>query len=57
MKKEILKSNKSMLDVYKSIRKDWGDLSPVTRVVGSKKTYNRSKENQKARQQMQAYLY
>lgn len=57
MKKEILKSNKSMLDVYKTIRGDWGDLSPVTRVVGSKKAYNRHKENQKVRQQMQAYLY
>lgn len=57
MKKEVIKSNKSMLDVYKSIRGDWGNLSPVTRVVNSKKAYNRSKQKQKVRQQMQAYLY
>ena len=57
MKKEIIRSNKSMLDICKSIRGDWGELNPVTRIVNSKKAYNRHKENQKIRQQMQSYLY
>lgn len=57
MKKETIKSNKSMLDVYKSIRGDWGGLNPVTRIVSSKKAYNRQKENQKVRKQMQTYFY
>lgn len=57
MRKKTVKSNKSMLDVYKSIRGDWGDLNPVTRIVSSKKAYNRHKQNQKVRQQMQSYLY
>ncbi|MBP2070766.1 hypothetical protein J2Z80_000264 [Thermoanaerobacterium butyriciformans] len=57
MKKETVKSNKSMLEIYKSIRGDWGELNPVTRIAGSKKAYNRHKENQKVRQQIQTYLY
>ena len=57
MKKETLKINKTNIDIYKSIRGDWGELNPCTRIVGSKKAYNRHKENQKVRQQMQAYLY
>lgn len=57
MRKETVKSSKSMLDVYKSIRGDWGELNPVTRVVDSKKMYNRHKEKEKVRKQMQAYLY
>ncbi|MFU0783744.1 MAG: Transposase [Thermoanaerobacterium thermosaccharolyticum] len=57
MKKEVIRLNKTQIDIYKSIRGDWGDLSPVTRVVNSKKAYNRSKQKQKVRQQMQAYLY
>ena len=28
-------------------RKSWGLLSPVTRVLGSKKAYNRAKEKQR----------
>ncbi|MEG6570122.1 hypothetical protein [Thermoanaerobacterium thermosaccharolyticum] len=57
MKKETIRLNKNMLDVYKTIRGDWGDLNPVTRIVSSKKAYNRQKENQKVRQQIQTYLY
>ncbi|WP_333511148.1 hypothetical protein [Thermoanaerobacterium saccharolyticum] len=57
MKKETLKSDKSMVDIYKTIRGDWGELSPVTQIVSSKKAYNRHKENQNVRKQMQAYLF
>ena len=28
---------KSMIDLYKSIRKDWNGVNPVTRIVESKK--------------------
>ena len=37
MAKKKKKKNKSMLDVYQSIRRDWGDLNPVTRVMENKK--------------------
>jgi len=29
---------------YKSVRRTWGELNPVTRVVSSKKKYDRNKE-------------
>jgi hypothetical protein len=57
MKKETLRSNKSMLEIYKSIRGDWGELNPVTRIASSKKVYNRHKQKEQVRKQMQAYLY
>lgn len=57
MKRETVKLNKSTIDIYKSIRGDWGELNPVTRIVNSKKAYNRHKENQEVRKQMQAYLF
>jgi hypothetical protein len=43
------KKNKlTQLDIYKSIRKDWGAISPVEKIVPDKKTsYNRSKEKNK----------
>lgn len=37
MAKKKKKKDKSMLDVYQSIRRDWGDLNPVTRVMENKK--------------------
>ena len=37
MTKKKKKKDKSMLDVYQSIRRDWGDLNPVTRVMENKK--------------------
>ena len=37
MAKKKKKKNKSMLDVYQSIRRDWGELNPVTRVMENKK--------------------
>jgi hypothetical protein len=58
MKKEIIKlSKKAQIDAYMSIRGDWGELNPVTQIVNSKKIYNRHKEKEKVRQQVQAYLY
>jgi hypothetical protein len=57
MKRQTVKLNKSTIDIYKSIRGDWGDLNPVTRVVNSKKAYNRQKQKEKVRKQIQAYLF
>ena len=35
--KKKKQKEKSMLEVYESIRRDWGDLNPVTRVMENKK--------------------
>lgn len=56
MKKTVVKSNKTFTDLYKSIRGDWGNFNPVMRVKPSKTQYNRSKEKQQLRQQIQAYM-
>lgn len=45
MKKK--KKEPSYLDVAKSIRKGWGQTSPVTRVVKSKKVYSRKQKHKK----------
>lgn len=37
MAKKKKKKNKSVLDIYQSIRRDWGDLNPVTRIIENKK--------------------
>ena len=34
-------------DVYRKIRKTWGDVDPRTKVLQSKKKYNRKKEKHK----------
>lgn len=36
-KKKKSKKEKSMIDLYRSIRKDWNGVNPVTRIVESKK--------------------
>lgn len=42
-----MKVNKS----YKSVRKTWGELNPITRIIESEKGYNRRKEKAKERNQ------
>ena len=34
-------------EVYKSVRKTWGELSPVTRRLESRKRYNRNEKHRK----------
>ena len=34
-------------DIYKKVRRGWGDVDPRTKVLKSKKKYNRKKEKQK----------
>lgn len=36
-KKRNNKKQKSMLDLYQSIRRDWNGINPVTKIVESKK--------------------
>lgn len=36
-KKKNSKKEKSMIDLYQSIRRDWNGVNPVTRIVESKK--------------------
>lgn len=36
-KKKKNKKEKSMIDLYQSIRRDWNGVNPVTRIVESKK--------------------
>jgi hypothetical protein len=36
-KKKKKNEPKSMIDLYKSIRKDWNGVNPVSRIVESKK--------------------
>jgi len=35
---------KTTLDIMKSVRNTWGNVNPVTRVHGTKKGYDRNKE-------------
>lgn len=37
MSKKKNKKEKSMIDLYQSIRKDWNGVNPVSRIVESKK--------------------
>lgn len=36
-KKKKKKQPKTMIEIYQSIRRDWGSFNPVTRVIGNKK--------------------
>ena len=40
-----MKINKQ--EVYKSVRRTWGELSPVTRRLESRKRYNRNEKHRK----------
>ena len=41
------RSKKAQKEYYAKKRRTWGELSPVTRSVPSKKTYNRNKYKKK----------
>ncbi len=43
------RSKKAQKEHYRSRRRDWGELSPVTRVVPDGKKYDRNKEKQNKR--------
>lgn len=45
----MVNKKKTNLDLYKSIRKDWGDIKPTTKIVDSKKKYNRKRNSNKVR--------
>lgn len=39
-----MEKNKN-LEAYNKIRKDWGDIKPVTKVIQSKKAYSRKQKH------------
>ena len=43
---------KNNFEIDKSIRKEWS-INPVTRIIQSKKKYNRKKENQEIKKQIE----
>lgn len=49
MAKKKKKKKKTNVELYKTIRKDWGDFNPISRVVESKKKYNRKKNSNKVK--------
>lgn len=54
-KKKRKKKNskaKTSYELYQTIRKDWGEVNPVERVVESKKKYNRNKDKTKLRKEI-----
>ena len=46
MKKLKTKVNKSMVEVAASIRGSWNGVNPVTRIMQSKKNYDRNSNKQ-----------
>jgi hypothetical protein len=44
MSKKIKIGVINQLDILKSIRKDWGEFNPITRVKKDKKKYNRKQK-------------
>lgn len=44
-KKRKKKKKATTLELYQTIRKDWGDISPVTKVVKDKSKYTRKKKH------------
>lgn len=51
------KKPKSFLDVYKSIRRSWNGVNPVTRVKESDKVYSRAKANEEMKTDFFEYYY
>jgi len=43
MKKKVIKG----IDSYRVVRKSWGELNPVQRVIQSKKSYTRKNKHKK----------
>jgi len=46
-KKNKPKDYIDMYDVYKKVRKSWGDVNPVTKIVPDKKKYTRKKKHKR----------
>ena len=38
---------KSFFEIYQSIRRDWGNINPVTKVIPNKKKYRRKDKHKK----------
>lgn len=38
---------KSFFEIYQSIRRDWGNVNPVTKVIPNKKKYRRKDKHKK----------
>lgn len=51
------KKPKSFLDIYKSIRRSWNGVNPVTRVKESDKVYSRAKANEEMKTDFFEYYY
>ena len=45
----------SQYELYKSTRKDWGELDPRTKIKGSDKAYKRAKAKKEWRQEIEDY--
>lgn len=39
------KTTKTFTEIYMGIRKDWGEINPVTRIIPNKKAYNRKRKH------------
>lgn len=44
-KKKRKKKKTTNYEIYKTIRKDWGEINPTTKIVESKKKYNRKRDS------------
>ena len=38
---------KNFFEIYQSIRRDWGNVNPVTKVISNKKKYRRKDKHKK----------
>lgn len=38
---------KTTVELYQQIRRDWGDIKPCTKVIPNKKAYNRKEKHKK----------
>lgn len=39
---------KSFFEIYQSVRRDWGNVNPVTKVIPNKKKYRRKDKHKKS---------
>jgi len=39
------KKVKTLIETYESIRRDWGGVSPVTKIIPNKKAYSRKEKH------------
>lgn len=46
--KKKKKKKSTNIELYQSIRKDWGDINPVTRVVRDKTKYTRKEKHKRS---------